>query len=1029
MTERLELCAVFSSSEEKHFPASETARQGHMVSRGWHSAPNCNYPQVIGFRFAFGEVHIDRIQVLSNDWKVPSRVEVHVAPPESINLCDGPHGERVPVPFHAALFRNCGYFTFRNEKQISNSDRGEQEAASQHYNSTFSAPRRSSTCGELKVVQLGVPALYVKLVCHEPHAHPLNVFQQVGIISVVSLGKPQRLVLPSPSAAHLVGAAGSTSHEAAVVRYLRGGAQRDVSSDQQVLDKMQELEQAKVRTISLEDYESARRIRDQLVELIPLGTALNDLEHRKRKSIAEEDYNEAHRLKQVITRIRAYVGGLQPGMPYQRLDLASVVNASLHEVQTGQDLNPTPSRRTLLPEVSSPHRSFVKHNQVFDEIPVGSQGRTSISPIPAQSDAASPLGDEEGPLLIKDVGEAERPLAEEIRRYLPQGSDNLHPEHVGDSRAAEINGWKKLNSALGYYLCCCLYSRKFQLREAGFEFVRHIIHGQRVDSTAPETPQEDSGEGDSDVVILRRLGEKMIVSKKMKPHEIAMLLLFLLATPGGGVADAIQSVLFPACDICQELFRDGNCLKAQTHDTALLGDLVNQIIRALVSRLGDSNTRVRTVVEETVLVLVRSQQPFAGAESVAKVILKTKPKFAKHAQESVKLLTQIFQHVSSGQIPALLNIQNVFQTFLKPLVTHANPGVRDASIALLAMYAAHCTEADKDVRSVLSSLKPAQVKLVREKLPKSSLVSNRDGALEPSNQSKPGVSTLDVSDSTSGQTTSVKRRTIEDTKQLFPDAADIYHFKASPMTVEKGRRLKLQGGHVQGGTAHDTVVTSVSTPQKPSVLKRRLADATATDAALINATPLWSTSPSSHMLRSSSSMSPGSKSLDSAKYASPKRRHPPSPTPGRCQFCGEADESFVDQENLVAHFFSDCPMLCTCPLCKLPVEIREVHWHLSEDCEHKNTVRRCPQCFECVRSEEYDAHIDQATCIQYVPAQLACPLCHEQLLADDIFWEAHILYPPFCPQNPRTQFDADDPDEIANSDHSSATEHPEHAPV
>ncbi|CUE71634.1 Hypothetical protein, putative [Bodo saltans] len=990
MVERLELCAVFSSSEEKHFPAAETARQGHMVSRGWHSEANCSYPQVIGFRFAFGEVNIDRIQILSNDWKVSSRIEIHVASPESINLTSGPYGDRVPVPFHAALFRNYGYFTFRNDQSPSSSiSLSEQPAQS-----------RNTVCGELKVVKVEAPALYVKLVCHEPHPHPLNVYQQVGLISVVALGTPHRLVLPLPTAAHVVAAANQvasgTSNEAAVMQYLRGGAQRDVLSDQQVLQKIEELEQAKIRTIAVEDFESARRIRDQLAELLPLGTALNDIEHRKRKCIAEEDYNEAHRLKQIITRIRTYIGGLQPGMPYQRLDLDSVINASLHEVYTVSKEESAPRRTGS--EVSSPHRAFVKHTQSFDEIAVG--GRSGIiSPIPSFSEGApSPPPDEEGPLLLKDVEEGERALAEEIRRCLPQGTENLHPEHVGDARAADINGWKRILGILGYYLCCCLFSRKFQLREAGFEFIRKTLH---------EEDSSQNGAGDHDVLVLRHLGLKL--NTKAKPHELAMALLYVLSISSGGVGDTIPTVMFPASDVCQELFSSGKCLKAQTQDTALVSDLILRIIKSLVARLGDSNARVRTVVEETLLTIIRSQQPFSGVDPVANAILKTRPKFAKHAQECVKILGRMIE-LSPIPPPASLNIQTVFQQFLKPLVTHANPAVRDASLSLVSMCIGRFGESDKDVKSVLGSLKPAQAKIVKEK---------QQGQKKPSAGKQAAVISDEelMSLKPLGGTileSTPKRRTIEETQKMFPDSADIYNFKS---TKDQTRRLKLQPGDFQRNNVSSPeleTATAVAVPQKPSVIKKRLNDAA--DAAQLTQTN--SSAPPSPMPNRISSMSPG---LKGALHSSPpKRRKPPEPIPGQCQFCGDTDEAFTSKEKLVAHFFSDCPMLCTCPLCTLPVEIREVHWHLSEDCQFKEKVKRCERCLECVRVEAYAAHVAAATCIPYVHAQLSCPLCHEQLLADDIFWEAHVLYPPFCPQNPRTQVrddtDATDTEQDSDSD-------------
>ena len=134
----------------------------------------------------------------------------------------------------------------------------------------------------------------------------------------------------------------------------------------------------------------------------------------------------------------------------------------------------------------------------------------------------------------------------------------------------------------------------------------------------------------------------------------------------------------------------------------------------------------------------------------------------------------------------------------------------------------------------------------------------------------------------------------------------------------------------------------------------------------------------------------------------PERRQPPAPVPGECQFCKLADDAFYEHEELVQHFMSECPMLCTCPLCKLPVEIREVHWHLAKDCEHKERLKMCPRCLEAVRDTEYNDHIARKTCILHQEDVQVCPLCHESMPAGDAFWEVHVLTPPFCPSNPRT---------------------------
>eukprot|EP00743_Colponemidia_sp_Colp-15_P014685 GILK01017461.1.p1 GENE.GILK01017461.1~~GILK01017461.1.p1 ORF type:complete len:314 (+),score=45.14 GILK01017461.1:51-944(+) len=139
--------------------------------------------------------------------------------------------------------------------------------------------------------------------------------------------------------------------------------------------------------------------------------------------------------------------------------------------------------------------------------------------------------------------------------------------------------------------------------------------------------------------------------------------------------------------------------------------------------------------------------------------------------------------------------------------------------------------------------------------------------------------------------------------------------------------------------------------------------------------------------------------------ARPPRRASPQPTaPNTCQFCGETDDLFADYDELLDHFMNECVFLCPCPICLLPVEIREVHWHMAEDCPMKDKVKQCPKCFEALSAvgTAFDEHINANTCERYDPMKIKCPLCSDSVQRSDVAWEDHITLPPYCPGNPRS---------------------------
>jgi hypothetical protein len=76
---------------------------------------------------------------------------------------------------------------------------------------------------------------------------------------------------------------------------------------------------------------------------------------------------------------------------------------------------------------------------------------------------------------------------------------------------------------------------------------------------------------------------------------------------------------------------------------------------------------------------------------------------------------------------------------------------------------------------------------------------------------------------------------------------------------------------------------------------------------------------------------------------------------------------------------------------------------MAEDCEFKDRVRQCPQCFDCVTVSEHLKHVKELTCIRYDPAVLRCPLCAAAMPRQEQIWRDHLCLPPFCPENPRTQ--------------------------
>ncbi|KAI9353671.1 hypothetical protein BDR26DRAFT_848997 [Obelidium mucronatum] len=111
-----------------------------------------------------------------------------------------------------------------------------------------------------------------------------------------------------------------------------------------------------------------------------------------------------------------------------------------------------------------------------------------------------------------------------------------------------------------------------------------------------------------------------------------------------------------------------------------------------------------------------------------------------------------------------------------------------------------------------------------------------------------------------------------------------------------------------------------------------------------------------------------------------------------CIFCNEKSPDFTD-ENLDIHYWRDCPMLCSCPLCHLIVEIPVLTAHMHDECDNKKLVKQCSRCKECIMTAEFQSHVERQTCLpaSIIPGVARCPLCHMDVPHGESGWKTHLL--------------------------------------
>ena len=170
-------------------------------------------------------MQIQQIQILSHEYKIATKVEVHVGTPSA----GDPEARR-------CNFRRLGYLSFDSNRR-----------------SNFQAR-------ELKSVMLNTVAQVVKLVPHRCHVNSLNIYNQVGIIALNIVGEK----VPASGAGSF--AAHAPRHGAAVVPTTED-ITLDLQVDRLTAEKIRKLEVDKRAAVTDERYDDAKFYKDQIDKL------------------------------------------------------------------------------------------------------------------------------------------------------------------------------------------------------------------------------------------------------------------------------------------------------------------------------------------------------------------------------------------------------------------------------------------------------------------------------------------------------------------------------------------------------------------------------------------------------------------------------------------------------------------------------------------------------------------------------------------------------------------------------------------
>ncbi|CAO3698999.1 unnamed protein product [Rhizopus stolonifer] len=123
-----------------------------------------------------------------------------------------------------------------------------------------------------------------------------------------------------------------------------------------------------------------------------------------------------------------------------------------------------------------------------------------------------------------------------------------------------------------------------------------------------------------------------------------------------------------------------------------------------------------------------------------------------------------------------------------------------------------------------------------------------------------------------------------------------------------------------------------------------------------------------------------------------------------CIFCDQVNPEF-NEETLIQHYYTSCPVLTTCPTCKVITEISTLNEHMLMDCERADFVKECTRCHHAIPVDQWTQHSLKQTCPNISgPNRVICPLCTVDIEPpNELGWKTHLQTGEGCPKLKKTR--------------------------
>ncbi|KAI1294055.1 hypothetical protein EDD11_008284 [Mortierella claussenii] len=355
--QRLPYEIQMASGWDKGFPPEElVGLMRTSAGKGWHTPRFCGYPQDLVLRFSCGHSRIRKIQILSHQYKIASRLDFWMGSRKGVQSIDTAgsgsdvHSRHCKNAGNAHSDREDADNLYENEDNDDELDLIPQATVRKKSlpvlqfqklgSISFDSNAASNYSGrELKSINVDVEGEYLRVVIRQCHVNPLNIYHQVAILALNVLGEPLEDDLLGESEhvdfneLEVVNGPGYGLSEASLAHSLVPMAEipempnildsvsalsiadiRDQPArymDQEMQGLVSAFIKAKQDAVKEEDFASAKLYKAGYEVMLKFADEIQVLDINKQKAAGNDDFDLAQELKiqvsDVKARLRSYL--------------------------------------------------------------------------------------------------------------------------------------------------------------------------------------------------------------------------------------------------------------------------------------------------------------------------------------------------------------------------------------------------------------------------------------------------------------------------------------------------------------------------------------------------------------------------------------------------------------------------------------------------------------------------------------------------------------------------------------------------